>query len=60
MSKAPDRAIATVFAALGDETRVAIVRRLTEDGCATATALADGAHMTRQAIVKHLQVPKQK
>ena len=44
-----------VFFALGDETRLSVVRRLA-GGEQTATGLSDGARVTRQAIVKHLQV----
>ncbi len=44
-----------VFFALGDETRLSVVRRLTT-GELSATALSDGAKVTRQAIVKHLHV----
>lgn len=49
-------AIADVFSALGDRTRLSVVRRLGERGAQSATALTDGASVTRQAIVKHLQV----
>ncbi len=45
-----------VFAALADPTRRQLVVRLQADGPASATTLAEGAGMTRQAIVKHLQV----
>jgi DNA-binding transcriptional ArsR family regulator len=49
-------AFANLFFALGDRMRLSIVRRLVDGGAATATALSDGAAVTRQAIVKHLQV----
>lgn len=55
MSKRREHAAAEVFFALGDRTRLAVVRRLGA-GARTATALADGAAVSRQAIVKHLQV----
>jgi DNA-binding transcriptional ArsR family regulator len=55
MSKARERAVAGVFFALGDETRLSLVRKLGA-GARSATALSDGAKVTRQAIVKHLQV----
>ncbi len=45
-----------VFGALADPTRRQIVRRLVRDGPASATDLAGAFPMTRQAIVKHLQV----
>ncbi len=56
MPRRTDRAAASLFFALGDVTRLAVVRRLATAGALTATALADGAPVTRQAIVKHLQV----
>jgi DNA-binding transcriptional ArsR family regulator len=56
MSKARDRAAAAVFFALGDETRWALTKRLGTSGPSSATSLAQGATVTRQAIVKHLQV----
>jgi DNA-binding transcriptional ArsR family regulator len=47
---------APVFAALGDETRLALVSRLCEKGPLSITNLAAGSTMTRQAITKHLRV----
>jgi len=47
---------APVFAALGDETRLGIVARLCADGPQSIARLTDGAHVTRQAITKHLHV----
>lgn len=44
-----------VFAALGDDTRWAILTRLGE-GPASASALAREFPVSRQAIVKHLEV----
>jgi DNA-binding transcriptional ArsR family regulator len=44
-----------VFAALGDDTRWAILARLGE-GPASASALAREFPISRQAIVKHLEV----
>ena len=49
-------AAAGVFFALGDPTRLSVVRKLSLDGARSATALAEGADVTRQAIVKHLRV----
>ncbi len=49
------RACASVFAALGDETRLALVTRLC-DGSQSISRLASGAAVTRQAITKHLRV----
>jgi DNA-binding transcriptional ArsR family regulator len=46
---------ASVFAALGDETRLELVGRLCT-GPQSIAQLATGAAMTRQAITKHLEV----
>ena len=43
-----------VFIALADPTRRSILAALASDGPATATDLADGLPITRQAIAKHL------
>ena len=43
-----------VFTALADPTRRAILAALAADGPATATDLAEGLPITRQAIAKHL------
>ncbi|MFL5394230.1 MAG: ArsR/SmtB family transcription factor [Myxococcales bacterium] len=51
-----EQAAADVFFALGDATRLAVVKRLSAGGALSATTLSDGAKVTRQAIVKHLQV----
>ena len=56
MSNARKAAVADVFFALGDGTRLSVVRKLGSDGALSATALSSGAKVTRQAIVKHLQV----
>jgi DNA-binding transcriptional ArsR family regulator len=56
MSKVSERAVAEVFFALGDDTRLSVVRKLGTGGALSATALSEGARVTRQAIVKHLQV----
>jgi DNA-binding transcriptional ArsR family regulator len=53
---AGERAVAGVFFALGDGTRLAVVKKLGSGQALSATALSDGAKVTRQAIVKHLQV----
>ena len=53
---APEHAVAEVFFALGDGTRLLVVERLGAGGALSATALSAGADVTRQAIVKHLQV----
>lgn len=47
---------ATVFAALGDETRLGLVQRLSGGGPASITSLTVGSGVTRQAVTKHLRV----
>jgi DNA-binding transcriptional ArsR family regulator len=52
---------ATAFAALGDETRLALVTRLSDGRPASISQLTDaqptgGSKLTRQAITKHLRV----
>lgn len=45
-----------MFAALGDETRLALVGRLSSHGPLSTSRLAAGSAVTRQAITKHLDV----
>jgi DNA-binding transcriptional ArsR family regulator len=45
---------ASVFAALGDATRLRVVARLCDGGPLSIARLSDGAKVTRQAITKHL------
>jgi len=47
---------APVFAALGDETRLAIVARLCSGGPRSISGLTEGSAVTRQAVTKHLHV----
>ena len=47
---------ALVFAALGDPTRLAMVRRLSRDGPLSIVRLTAETDVTRQAIAKHLRV----
>jgi DNA-binding transcriptional ArsR family regulator len=47
---------APIFAALGDETRLALVSRLGSSGPLSITRLTEGSSVTRQAVTKHLQV----
>jgi DNA-binding transcriptional ArsR family regulator len=56
MSMAHERAIAEVFFALSDSTRLSVVKKLGDGQALSATALSAGAKVTRQAIAKHLQV----
>lgn len=55
MLKTTERQAAELFFALGDETRFTVLSKL-RGGALTATALAEGSAVSRQAIVKHLQV----
>ncbi len=45
-----------IFAALGDETRLRIVARLSDGDPMSIARLTEGSSMTRQAVTKHLQV----
>ena len=47
---------APVFAALGDETRLALVARLSSEGPLSIRRLTAGTAVTRQAVTKHLNV----
>lgn len=49
-------AAASVFAALGDATRLALVSRLSDGGPRSITQLSDGLALTRQGVSKHLRV----
>jgi DNA-binding transcriptional ArsR family regulator len=48
--------VAPVFAALGDETRLALLGRLGAGGPLSIAELSAGRPVTRQAITKHLHV----
>ena len=45
-----------LFAALGDETRFALLARLSSEGPGSITRLSERARVSRQAITKHLRV----
>ena len=47
---------APLFAALGDETRLVLLAKLSDGTRLSITQLADGSTITRQAITKHLRV----
>ena len=47
---------APVFAALGDPTRLGLVAQLSANGPMSIVRLTEGAHVTRQAVTKHLLV----
>jgi len=50
------RAKAAVFAALGDETRLALLTRLSSGQQYSIAELTEGTKLTRQAVTKHLRV----
>ena len=47
---------ASVFAALGDQTRLGLVTRLSNAGPLSIARLAAGERVSRQAVTKHLHV----
>ena len=47
---------ALLFAALGDPTRLALLQRLSREGPASISVLADNFQTTRQGVTKHLLV----
>ena len=47
---------APVFAALGDETRLGIVAKLSTQGPQSIARLTEGTEVTRQSITKHLEL----
>jgi DNA-binding transcriptional ArsR family regulator len=47
---------APVFAAFGDETRLALVSRLADGRPHSISELTTGTRLTRQAVTKHLRV----
>src|SRR5215813_13732972 len=53
---AREREQAPVFAALGDETRLALVAKLSGGQPCSISQLTKGSKLTRQAITKHLRV----
>lgn len=55
-SSAKRPAFAPIFAALGDETRLALVAKLSEGERCSIAQLTEGTELTRQAVTKHLRV----
>ena len=55
-SDGPVEDVAVVLAALADPTRRRLLDVLVDAGRASATTLADSLPVSRQAVVKHLQV----
>lgn len=53
------RANAAVFAALGDETRLFLLTRLSSGQRYSIAELTEGTKLTRQAVTKHLRVLEQ-
>lgn len=47
---------ASLFAALGDRTRLALLLTLSREGPRSIAALSGQTRMTRQAVTKHLRV----
>lgn len=47
---------AAIFAALGDQTRLALIAKLANGAPQSISRLAQGSALTRQAITKHLRV----
>lgn len=47
---------ARIFAALGDETRLAVLASLCDGEPRSISRLTDGTKLTRQAVTKHLRV----
>jgi DNA-binding transcriptional ArsR family regulator len=50
------RTRASVFAALGDETRLGLLAKLTDGEPLSISRLTAGTKLTRQAVTKHLRV----
>ena len=50
------RTYAPIFAALADETRLAIVAKLAQGEHRSIAQLTEGTRLTRQAVTKHLRV----
>jgi len=55
-SSARARSQAPVFAAMGDETRLLLVSKLSSGQPHSISQLTHGSRLTRQAITKHLRV----
>src|SRR6266540_3492909 len=54
--RAKSAAPAPVFAALGDQTRLSLVAKLSRGRPCSISQLTEGTKLTRQAITKHLRV----
>lgn len=56
LTTARHQRIAPIFAALGDETRLLLLARLSSGNDASIQSLTEGTDLTRQAISKHLRM----
>lgn len=56
VAKLEPSSLATVFAALGDETRLRLIAILCAGGAFSIAQLTANTDITRQAVTKHLQV----
>jgi DNA-binding transcriptional ArsR family regulator len=50
------RTYASIFAGLGDETRLSVLAKLAGGAPRSITELTEGTKLTRQAVTKHLKV----
>jgi DNA-binding transcriptional ArsR family regulator len=50
------QACAAIFAALGQETRLSLVTKLSEGDRCSISQLTAGSKLTRQAVTRHLQI----
>jgi len=55
-ARRPVPAAASVFAALGDQTRLSLVAKLCRGRPSSISQLTEGSQLSRQAITKHLRV----
>lgn len=55
-SAADRQRFAPIFAALGDETRLALIATLADHTPRSIAQLTEGTRLTRQAVTKHLRV----
>ncbi len=53
---ATQQSLAALFAALGDETRLSVLAKLTGGEPQSIARLTEGTNLTRQAVTKHLRV----
>jgi DNA-binding transcriptional ArsR family regulator len=54
--RAPLKAQVSLFAALGDETRLSLIGKLSSGPPQSISRLAEGTALSRQAITKHLRL----